>query len=111
MMKGDNRMKRRLLAGFLAFSMILASLTVTPVLGRAAAGLSCWTENSLVKVLPIQEKTNTSGEEIALDMAKNEYEDAQIVLKSGEAFTIQKVEINDLTGSAGTIPKSDISVE
>lgn len=81
----------KVVAWILIFAM-LCTMNVIPKSVKAAEPvLQYWTENNLVKVLPTSEKTEQSKTELTLDMAKNEYESGQIVLKSDSDFVVQAV--------------------
>lgn len=90
----------------LCIIMVISSLSFQAF---AEETFSAWTENNLVKILPISQKTTDSGSDINIVMAKNEYEAAQIVMKSSSSFTINSVEFSDLDGgTAGTFSKDNL---
>ncbi|GIP32663.1 glycoside hydrolase domain-containing protein [Paenibacillus sp. J2TS4] len=91
---------KKVLSLLLAASIIVSLLPYGNVL---AAEVEVWTESSLKNVFKDDakpEKANTSIEWIA---AKNEYESAQIVLRSNEPFDIHSVQFSDLVSGSEAI--------
>ncbi|HEX2924657.1 MAG TPA: sugar-binding protein [Ruminiclostridium sp.] len=105
-MKKAVRNFRKLLICCLCAAVLISSLPMSVF--AADDTINVWTENNLVKVLPINTRTSDSGDSVNIVMAKNEYEAGQIILKSETGFNINSVEFTDLTGTSGTLTKDNL---
>src|SRR5690349_1087750 len=81
----------------------LVSLGATPATARS-------TESAYTSVFRYSGPSADSGRTVALDLARNEYESGQIVLRRDEAFTIDAVRPSALTGPGGTIAAGNVTV-
>src|SRR5689334_23136109 len=85
----------------------LVSLGATPATARST---DLWTESAYTSVFRDSGPSADSGRTVALDLARNEYESGQIVLRRDEAFTIDAVRPSALTGPGGTIAAGNVTV-
>lgn len=98
---------KKVLSVILIISLFLGLVPVA--YAEETSALNAWTETSYQNVF--RDATQGSSQEINLVMAKNEYESAQIVLKSAESFTIQSVTFSNLVSDdeSAVIPSTQIS--
>src|SRR4051812_11752437 len=97
------RWMRWLVAGALA---VTGAVVVPPPERAEAAGVrpAIWVEPSGNSIFRDSVRSPESRDDIRLDTAKNDYEGAQIVLKSPAGFTVNAVEFTALSGATDSIP-------
>lgn len=66
-----------------------------------------WWSPGTFRIMPDTPCPKGEGDTIRLKMARNEYESAQIVVRSRKPLQNARVEVGDLTGSDGTIRSSE----
>jgi hypothetical protein len=92
-----------------AVSAVLVAVLITPPQATAVVPLAgYWTESAYTSVFKDSEPSADADSAVRLDMARNEYEAGQIVVRRNEAFTIGKVAFTDLTGAAGSISAANL---
>ncbi|GAB3953964.1 hypothetical protein GCM10029976_095250 [Kribbella albertanoniae] len=67
-----------------------------------------WTESALTSVFPGSGRSGTAGTGVSLLAARNEYESAQVVLRSPGTFTVNSVELPALASTSHQIPATDL---
>ncbi|MET7280859.1 glycoside hydrolase domain-containing protein [Kribbella sp. NPDC005582] len=102
------RWMRWLVAGALA---VTGAVVVPPPERAEAAGVrpAIWVEPSGNSIFRDSGRSPEARDDIRLDTAKNDYESAQIVLKSPAGFTVNAVEFTALRGATDTIPATELS--
>ncbi|MCQ6559863.1 glycoside hydrolase domain-containing protein [Paenibacillus mendelii] len=99
-------MKKKFFSLFLAVSVLIS---VVPIAGGGSiahaeeAAADVWVENPLKTVFRSSTIPALPDKSISLVSAKNEYESAQIAIRSDAGFTINGVEFTDLTTTAGDL--------
>jgi hypothetical protein len=104
----------RWLRTFLAGGLMVAVAGVVPPAGAgaqvaAATPPTLWTESSYASVFKDSGPSPEASDRLRLDTAKNEYEAAQVVVRSGAAFTVNGVDFTELTGPSDTIAAAELS--
>ncbi|GGD60187.1 glycoside hydrolase domain-containing protein [Paenibacillus nasutitermitis] len=96
--------RRVAITAIVACSLILGGLSV-----YAAADV--WTESSYINVFNDAVKPQGATSSIQLVAAKNEFEAAQIVVRSASAYTINGVTFTNLTSGGNTIASSNLKYQ
>lgn len=86
---------------------VLASCGVESVIDSP---LTIWTASSVDKTMREETPSDTSHKTLNIKMAKNEYEGAQLLMRSKEDIGAYNVVASDLTSGGNVISKDDISL-
>ncbi len=101
---------RRLLAGLFSVALGITTLFVTePAAEAQAFQEGVWTETAYASVFRDSLPSGDAGSAIKLDLARNEFEAAQIVLRRPDAYRITGVTFSALNGQAGSIAASNLA--
>lgn len=100
-------MVKKIFSLFLLFSLVSAAFTFGGT-EAMAANMDVWVESSLAGVFKDDVKAASSETRIDLVAAKNEYESAQILLRSSVSFSIASVTFSNLVSGSNTIEGSNL---
>lgn len=92
----------------MVFVMIVSAAQFTFLNDVYATAMDIWTSTAYENVFRDTAKPSEANSSIYWVAAKNEYESAQIVLRSDTAFTINSITFSDLTGGGNTISGSHL---
>ncbi|GAA0590548.1 DUF4091 domain-containing protein [Kribbella sandramycini] len=90
-------------------TLVAGALVALGTAPATAVPTDLWTESAYTSVFRDSGPSADAGRSLSLDMARNEYESAQIVLRRNEAFTIDAVRPSALTGPGGTIAAEHVT--
>jgi hypothetical protein len=97
--------------------MVIGNMTVLSVYAvdqtarsSAQTALDVWVQNSADRAFASSQMPETAQQYIALYSARNEYEAAQVLVRSTEGLHGLSLSVSDLTGEDGTISKSNIEI-
>ncbi|MDX6235225.1 MAG: hypothetical protein QOG10_40 [Kribbellaceae bacterium] len=104
----------RWLRTFLAGGLVVAVAGVVPPSGAGAQVAAVtpptlWTESSYASVFKDSGPSPEASDRLRLDTAKNDFEAAQVVVRSGSAFTVNGVDFTALAGPSDTISAAELS--
>lgn len=99
-------MARRVFSVILLLALVCSSFPTAVVFGANLPQV--WVESSLRTVYRTSEKLSDAKTSIELVMAKNEYEGAQIVLRSSTGFTINSLELPALSNGEEVISADNL---
>lgn len=109
-MKSKHPIFRRITGGLLSAAMLTAvAVPAVPlsVLAAEPDALQVWTASSNENIFRDTTPDAESDRNLSFRGVRNEFESAQILLRSDEAFTITGVQPGDLTGADGAVISAD----
>ncbi|MFC5402673.1 glycoside hydrolase domain-containing protein [Cohnella soli] len=99
---------KRVLSKLLIAAMVILSLGTAGNHAAHAATMNVWTASSYENIFQDAVKPLYASASIDLVMAKNEFESAQVLLRSDSAFTINGVSFSNLTSGSNTLAASNL---
>lgn len=76
--------------------------------GNGEPPVTCWTASSSLKIRP--DSPAGTSQKVHIKAAKNEYESFQVILRDSKEMTVNTISVSSLSGSSGTIDKSNLMV-
>ncbi|WP_405060050.1 discoidin domain-containing protein [Kribbella sp. NBC_01505] len=101
----------RWIRGALAVGLIagLGLIAGPPPEAVAAAPPGYWVESAYTSVFKDSGPSPEAADDLRIDLARNDYEAGQVVLRSSSAFTVNAVDFTDLTGPSGVVAAANLS--
>lgn len=101
-------MKKKIASLCIAVALALPALSGCA--GGTSGGVTWWTTDAATKYMQNREYENEPGKTLSIEMAKDEYEGAQLIVRAEKDVSSYSVEVSDLYSDKGKIDKDDISV-